>query len=173
MDLLNLLRRALFRNLREGPVQTVSVRVFDTNARDDAERHQDYGFAGNPVDGQGLVIEAGGHTVVLRMDRIDSRPRLEAYEVAVWHKDGHKILLSNNGKISVTCTDFDVTADNITLNGKNGVSVSTPKMSTSEALQVGTRAEIGQSLKIGDQEFVDHQHDSVQRGNDLSGGVAG
>lgn len=53
MDLLNLLRRALFRNLREGPVQTVSVRVFDTNARDDAERHQDYGFAGNPVDGQG------------------------------------------------------------------------------------------------------------------------
>lgn len=93
------------------------------------------------------MIEAGGHTVVLRMDRIDSRPRLEAYEVAVWHKDGHKILLSDNGKISVTCTDFDVTADNITLNGKNGVAVTTPKMSTSEALQVGTRAEIGESMR--------------------------
>lgn len=84
-----MLRRALLRGLKEGPVQEVAVQVFDTSGRENAERWQDYGFAGNPGDGQGLVIEVGGHTVVMRLDRIDSRPQLKVGEVAVWHKDGH------------------------------------------------------------------------------------
>jgi phage gp45-like len=165
MNLWNLLRRALFRGLKEGPVQTVRVEVFDINGRDDAERWQDYGFASNPVDGQGLLIEAGGHTVVLRMDRIDTRPRLQPFEVAVWHKDGHSILLQDGGKISVKCTDFEVEAS-------NGVKFTTPKVATSEALEVGTRAEIKEGASIASIEFVDHAHTNVQHGNDNSGGVA-
>lgn len=42
MNLLNMLRRALLRGLKEGPVQEVAVQVFDTSGRENAERWQDY-----------------------------------------------------------------------------------------------------------------------------------
>lgn len=172
MNLMNMLRRALLRGLKEGPVQEVSVQVFDSSGRESVERWQDYGFAGNPVDGQGLVIEAGGHTIVLRMDRIDGRPRLAPYDVAVWHKEGHCIQLSQGGKITAKCTDFEVEADTIALKGKNGVVVTTPTLSTSEALTVGTRAEVGESLQVSESEYFGHKHDNVQHGSDQSGGVS-
>lgn len=164
MNLMNLLRRALFRSLKEGPVQTVRVEVFDINGRDAVERWQDYGFAGNPVDGQGLVIEAGGHTVVFRMDRLDGRPRLAPYEVAVWHKEGHKIVLQSGRKIRVECDDYEVVAS-------KSVKMTTPKFSTSENMEVGGRADIAQGAKIDGIEFVEHNHDKVQTGNGQSGAV--
>lgn len=90
------------------------------------------------------------------MDCIDSCLCFEVYEVVVWYKDGYKILLSDNGKILVICIDFDVIVDNIMLNGKNGVVVMMLKMLMSEVLQVGICVEIGELMKIGNQEFVDY-----------------
>ena len=55
----NLLRRARMRGLVEGLVQRLRVEALDDDAKDDAERWQDYGFAGNPGEGQGLVINVG------------------------------------------------------------------------------------------------------------------
>ena len=85
------LRRARIRNLKEGLVQSARIEALENDAKDDAERFQDYGFAANVVDGQGLVINAGGHTIVLRMDRLAERPQLPAFEVRVWHKEGHHV----------------------------------------------------------------------------------
>ncbi|UTV56177.1 phage baseplate assembly protein domain-containing protein [Burkholderia arboris] len=163
MNLLNMLRRALIRGLKEGPVQEVAVQVFDSSGRENAERWQDYGFAGNPGDGQGLVIEVGGHTVVMRLDRIDSRPQLKVGEVAVWHKDGHKILLTDGGKVRVECDTFEVVA-------KSGISFETPKVTASEGFESKT-ANITDGATIAGRDFVGHNHDRVQRGNDNSGGV--
>lgn len=163
MSLMSLLRRALMRGLKDGPVQEVAVQVFDTSGRENAERWQDYGFAGNPGDGQGLVIEVGGHTVVMRLDRIDSRPRLKVGEVAVWHKDGHKILLTDGGKVRVECESFEVVA-------KSGVTFETPKVKASEAIESKT-ANIREGASIAGRDFLGHNHDSVQRGGDRSGGV--
>lgn len=106
----NLLRWARMRGLTEGKMQTGRVEGPPNEARDGAQRPQDYGFAGNPVDGEGLRIEAGGHTVIIRMDRIAERPQLAAYEVAVWHKEGHSVTLKAGRVVQVDCDVFRVNA---------------------------------------------------------------
>ena len=104
------LRRARIRGLKEGLVQSARVEALENDAKDAAERFQDYGFAANAVDGQGLVITAGGHTVVLRVDRLAERPRLPAYQVSVWHKEGHNVTLKDGKLIEVNCDTFKVNA---------------------------------------------------------------
>lgn len=136
----NLLRRARMRGLREALVQVIRVEALEDDAKDDAERWQDYGFAGNPGDGQGLVINAGGHTVVLRLDRIADRPQLAEFEVAVWHKEGHKITLKAGSVIEVDCTRLVCTG-----------SIEAP------------------SIKVDGKELADHRHGGVSSGGSLSG----
>ena len=105
-----LLRRARIRELKEGQVQQARVEATENDAKDAAERWQDYGFAANVVEGQGLVINAGGHTIVLRMDRLAERPRLAAHEVSVWHKEGHNVTLRGGKVVEVNCDTFRVNA---------------------------------------------------------------
>lgn len=104
----DLLRRARLRRLKEGQVQTVRAESLENQAHDDAERFQDYGFAANPVDGQGLVLHIAGHTIVVRMDRLAERPNLAAHEVCIWHKEGHKITLKAGRKIEMEGTSLDI-----------------------------------------------------------------
>ena len=123
------LRRARIRKLAEGLVQSARVEALENDAKDDAERFQDYGYAANAVDGQGLVITAGGHTIVLRMDRLAERPRLAAYEVSVWHKEGHCVTLKAGKLVEVSCDTFrvnaavkvELNAPLVTANGTMGV----------------------------------------------------
>lgn len=102
------LRRARIRNLKEGKVQAGRIEALENDSKDDAERWQDYGFSAQPVEGQGLVIHAGGHTVILRMDRLAERPALAAYEVAVWHKEGHRLTLKAGGLVELNGTRLDI-----------------------------------------------------------------
>lgn len=145
------LRRARLRGIKEGLVQTVRVEALEHEAHDDAERWQDYGFAGNPVDGQGLKISFGGHTVVMRMDRIADRPRLGAYEVAIWHKDGHMVRLRDGGLVQVDCQQ-------LVINAAVGVSINSPVVAASTMLTAGT------SLKVSGKEMSGHAHTLVARG---------
>lgn len=131
----NLLRRARIRRVAEGLVQRARVEALENDARDDAERWQDYGFAAQPVDGQGLVINAGGHTIVLRLDRIADRPQLADYEVTVWHREGHRLTLKAGGLIEADCTELHCT-------GKI----------TAPVLEAGT------SLKVAGKEMNGHKH---------------
>lgn len=108
--LANLIRRARLRGLVEGGVQKVRAEALEHDAKEAAERWQDYGFTANPVDGQGLVINVAGHTIVLRMDRLAERPQLAAYEVAVWHKEGHKVTLKAGGVVQVDGQELIVNA---------------------------------------------------------------
>ncbi len=142
----NLLRRARLRGLVEGQVQRVRAEALDDDAKDDAERFQDYGFAANPVDGQGLVINVAGHTIVLRMDRLADRPQLAAFEVAVWHKEGHSVVLKAGGLVQVNCTELRCT-------GKI----------TAPVVEVAT------SLKIAGKEMKNHVHNGVTPGGGTSG----
>jgi phage gp45-like len=122
------LRRARLRGLIEGLVQRARVEATEADAKDDAERFQDYGYASNPGDGQGLVLHVGGHTIVLRMDRLAERPHLAPYEVCIWHKEGHSVTLKAGKVVQVDCNKLVVNAaeevDFITPSMKhNGVNV--------------------------------------------------
>lgn len=162
MSMWNLLRRASIRNLVEGLVQTGSLVGFEPDARDQAERFQDYGFAGNPVSGQGLRIEVGGHTFILRMDLLAERPQLAAYEVSVWHKEGHAVTLRAGRVVDVSCDQLNIVAS-------AGVSIQTPLLSVqgnqlvsgSSTAQTVTGV---QDLRVGTTSVKDHDHGNVSNG---------
>lgn len=155
-----LLRRARIRGLAEGAVQTARVEQTENDAKDAAERWQDYGFAANVVDGQGLVINVAGHTIVLRMDRIADRPRLAPYEVSVWHKEGHSVTLRAGKLVELNCDTFRV-------NAAVKVELNAPAVAMSAEATVGGRVTAGGVTAAGKQ-LDGHNH------NDLSsGGVTG
>lgn len=140
------LRRARIRGLKEGLVQTARVEALENDAKDAAERFQDYGFAANVVEGQGLVITAGGHTVVLRMDRLAERPQLGAYEVSVWHKEGHNVTLKGGKLVEVNCDTFRV-------NAAVKAEFNTPLLATSQKATVGdtlgvTNGYLGSTMRL-------------------------
>lgn len=97
-----LMRWVRVRRLVEGLLQKGRVEGLEGDARDDAQRPQDYGFAAMPVDGEGLKLEIGGHTVIIRIDRMKERPQLAAYEVVVWHKEGHMVKLKAGGIVEIS-----------------------------------------------------------------------
>lgn len=162
MSVWNLVRRVRIRNLVEGLVQIGSLVGFEPDARDRAERFQDYGLATNPVSGEGLRIEVGGHTFILRMDRLAERPQLAAYEVCVWHKEGHSVTLRAGRVVDVDCAQLNIVAS-------AGVSIQTPVM----ALQ-GNQTVSGSStaqtvigltdVVIGEESVKDHDHGNVSHG---------
>ena len=163
----DLLRRARIRSVKEGKVQTARTEATENDSKDDAERWQDYGFAGNPGDGQGLVINAGGHTIVLRLDRIAERPQLAVYEVAVWHKEGHMVRLREGRVVQVDCDQFVV-------NASAGISFNTPTVNASgdfvAALTVqAPTINAATSLKVAGKEMSAHTHLNVQPGTGTSG----
>lgn len=137
------LRRARIRSIAEGKVQTARVEVFDHNGRDSAERWQDYGFAANPVAGEGLVMQVGGHTIIMRCDRIGERPQLAAYEVSVWHREGHCLTLGDGRRVHIA------NAAEVTVDAGTKVLLNTPVVECSKDLVVG-----GNSLIKGGQHVV-------------------
>ena len=157
--LANLLRRASIRGLKEGRVQKASVKVFDVSAPDQAERWQDYGFAGNPGEGEGIIIDVGGHAIVIRLDRLASRPQLAKYEVCVWHEQGHKLTLKDGGLIEADCTLFKVNGD-MEVVGNQLVSGS----ATAQTV-VGQ-----QDVVFAGKSALAHTHGGVQRGYGQSDG---
>lgn len=161
-----MLRRGRIRSLREGNVQTGRVEVSPIEARDGVERHQDYGFAANPVDGEGLRIEFGGHTVIIRMDRTAERPQLGAHEVCVWHKEGHRVTLKSGGVIETACTRYVVNATEavefntplVTMSGDQVVAGT----STAETVVGLTDVIFGTTASSG------HTHGGIERGDEVS-----
>lgn len=147
----NLLRRARLRGLREGLVQVVRAEALTNDARDDVERWQDYGFAAQPVDGEGLILHAGGHTIVLRMDRINDRPQLQAGEVCVWHKDGAYVKLKA-GRV------VEVEGDEIVLRASTSITLDAPVTTVPQP-----------SLVLGGKQIAGHDHGGVSTGGGVTG----
>lgn len=147
----SLLRRARIRGLAEGQVQTARSEALSNDAKDECERWQDYGFAARPIDGEGLVINAGGSTIVLRMDRIADRPRLAAYEVSVWHKDGARVTLRAGRVVEIDCDQLLLRAD------------------TSITLDAPTTTVTQPSLVLAGLQLHGHRHSGVQSGGLNSG----
>ena len=148
----NLLRRARLRGLVDGLVQRARAEALENDAKDDAERWQDYGFAARPVDGEGLVINAGGHTVVLRMDRIKDRPQLGADEVCVWHKDGARVTLRAGRVVEIDCDQLVLRA------------------STSITLDAPATTVVQPHLAVAGVELHGHVHGGVEPGGSTTAG---
>lgn len=104
----NMISRAVVRLADDsGDLQTLQLDVLDGETRDGIERLQQYGFTSVPLDGaEAAVLFVGGrrdHGLAVAVD--DRRHRLSGLapgEVALYHKDGAKVLLKADGSIEVT-----------------------------------------------------------------------
>lgn len=156
-----MVRRVRIRGLQEGLVQRGRVEAMENSAADDAERFQDYGFSAHPVDGQGLQIEVGGHTLIIRMDRLAERPQLAEFEVAVWHKEGHMVRLRAGKVVQVDC-------DSLVINAAEGVTINSPTVQASGIVTAPTVAATS-SLTVRSKEMHLHAHGGVSTGSSTSG----
>lgn len=126
----NLVRRARVRAVREGTVQNARVEAMEGDTKENSERWQDYGFTGHPVSGEGLALNWNGFTIVLRVDRLAERPQLAPYEVAVWHKEGHRMTMKAGGVVQVDC-------DQLRLNATGQVTITSPSVMVNGKQLVG------------------------------------
>lgn len=162
--------RMSFSNLADGDsVQTARVDVYDTLGREVIERLQDYGFAGSPPEGEGLVIVVDGNMFLLRAEMVEGRPELKAWEVAVWHKDGHNITLRDGKVIDVECDEYNVKTKRYNVSASDGVKMDTPVVEASALLKSQT-LDVAKTAKINDIDFGTHGHERVEAGPDVSGG---
>lgn len=155
------LLRAKIAALRDGHVQRASVQVFDNLSRTAVERLQDYGFAAAPTEGNGLVLSVGGNMFILRMNNPDGRPDLVADEVAVWHKDGHHVILKSGKVIDVDCDTLNIKASQ--------VNIDAPQINAPQSLLTTANLK-SDTANVGGIEFGSHGHSNVERGNETSGG---
>jgi phage baseplate assembly protein V len=173
---MNWLRWARVRGVAEGKMQQGRAEVFDSMARDEAMRPQDYGFTSLPVEGQGLVIEAGGHTIILRQDVLASRPQLAAYEVAVWHKEGHMVSLKAGKLVQVDCDRFVVNAaasvainaPAVTITAPTSITMATPSIVAATATLLSKVVSAVTSLVVAGKEMSNHTHGGISRGTGQS-----
>lgn len=163
--LANMLRWVRIRGLREGAMQTGRVEGLPNDVRDDAQRPQDYGFAANPVDGQGLKLEVGGHTVIIRMDRLAERPHLAAYEVALWHKEGHRITLQANGLVQIDCVRLVVNASAALAVHSPQVTLDSPQVTMTGDVQVDGTLTAAVDVLAAGKSLVGHTHGGITPGS--------
>lgn len=108
VQLQNMVARAVVQVVNDSAkLQGVQLGVLDGEDIDDGERFQQYGFTSVPMPGaEAVVVFPGGdrgHPLVVAVD--DRRYRLTGLtggEVAIYHKDGAKVLLKDGGDIEIT-----------------------------------------------------------------------
>jgi phage baseplate assembly protein V len=99
-------------------VQLLQLGVLSEETREGVERVQNYGFTSVPLPGaEAVVVFVGGqrdHGLAVAVD--DRRYRLkslQAGEVAMYHKDGARVVLKADGSIEITAKS----GSNVVLNG--------------------------------------------------------
>jgi phage gp45-like len=162
-----IVRRVRVRGLAEGKVQKAQVQGQDNFARDGVERFQEHGFAANGGDGEGLVIEVEGHTILIAMDRLGDRPALGGGEVCMWHRAGHRVTLKDAGLVQVDCK-------RLVINAETEVLINTPMVKMDHKLEVAESIKAPlvdgtTDVKFGGKSGVNHLHGNVQNGPGNSG----
>ncbi|QHM71678.1 phage baseplate assembly protein V [Mixta intestinalis] len=105
--------------------QNVQVSMLDDETPDDVERLQNYGLISVPLAGAEAIIGCVGadrdHAVALVVEDRRYRPTgLEAGDTGLYHYEGHRLRLTQDGRLIITCKTVEVYAD-------ESVTLDTPK----------------------------------------------
>ncbi|AXF74872.1 phage baseplate assembly protein V [Erwinia tracheiphila] len=96
--------------------QNLQVTMLADETADDVERFQNYGHSSvPPVGSEAIVLSVGGirqHLVAIAVDDKNSRlGNLEPGDSAVYHLEGHRIVLTKDGVIKIACKRLEVVAE--------------------------------------------------------------
>ena len=98
--------------------QNLQVSLLDDEPIDDVERLQNYGHTSVPPAGsEAIVLSVGGkrqHLVAIAVDNRATRLNgLKSGDSALYHQDGHYLLLTENGEAQLICQKLTVNADSV------------------------------------------------------------
>lgn len=100
--------------------QNLQVSLLAEETADDVERFQNYGHTSVPPGGsEAIVLAVGGvrqHLVAVAVDNKGSRlTGLTSGDSAVYHLEGHNVLLTKDGVIRVTCKRLEFVVEEETV----------------------------------------------------------
>jgi phage baseplate assembly protein V len=118
-------------------MQRVQLRLLSDETKDNVEHFQPYGFTSVPQTGaEAVCVFVGGgrdHGIVLVVD--DRRYRLkglEAGEVALYTDEGASVVLKRGEVIAVTCKEYRVTCEKLTIDATDSIRVTSPSVDVNE-----------------------------------------
>lgn len=94
--------------------QVAQVELFADEVVEGVERIQNYGLTSMPVEGGVYLMNIGGkgnQPVIIAVNDDKYRLRIGAGEVALYHYEGHHIILKANGVIEANCTTLIANAE--------------------------------------------------------------
>lgn len=122
---MNVVRRGQLARLDDSKkTQNIQIILLDEEVVEGVERFQQYGFSSHPTSGDVLCVAVGAKSnqlVSLCVNDSETRVNIEGDDVAVYHKEGHKIVLSAGGVITHTCKE-------LIINAETSVKINTPDM---------------------------------------------
>ena len=135
--------------------QNLQISILDDDDAEDVERFQNYGHTSVPPAGsEAIVLSVGGlraHLVAVAVDNKGTRlAALEEGDSALYHLEGHNLLMTKDGVARLTCTRFEVNAEVVVFDAP-------------ETKFTGNVTTLGKSKTTGNSEAADH----------ISGGVSG
>ena len=100
--------------------QNVQVSLLSGETADDIERFQNYGHTSVPPAGsEAIMLSVGGkrqHLVAVAVDNKTARLKdLKIADSAVYHAEGHYLLLTEGQLVKMLCKNLHVTADELIL----------------------------------------------------------
>lgn len=113
-------------------LQRLQIETLAGVTQDGVERVQNYGFTSRPKKGaEGVVLYLGGnsdHGVVIAVDDMRYRVKVEEGEVAIYTDEGDKIHFKRGNKIDITTGTLTINASaKVNVNGATEVNVNTVK----------------------------------------------
>lgn len=102
-----MIRRSTLGALGEGTTgQTIQAKTTADDVDDEVELFEQYGFTSVPTNGsEGLVLRVGGErgasVAILFGNKTSRFQDLDQGEVAVYHNDGHAVIMRANGDIEI------------------------------------------------------------------------
>lgn len=118
--------------------QIAQIELFAEEVVEGVERVQNYGFTSMPTEGGVYVMNVGGkgnQPVIVVVNDDKTRLRINPGEVAVYHSEGHHIVLKAGGVIGANCTTLIADA-------KESVAVTTKtaKITAKESATIETKS---------------------------------
>lgn len=98
--------------------QNLQASLLAGEVANNIERFQNYGQTSvPPSNSEAIVLSIGGkrqHLVAISVDDKETRLKdLKSGDSAIYHMDGHYLLLTENGKALLVCSEFEVKAESI------------------------------------------------------------
>lgn len=145
--------------------QNLQLKVLADEGADDVERFQNYGHTSVPPEGsEAIVLGMGGARaglVAIAVEHKGSRPKnLEAGDSCLYHLEGHHVVLSKEGTVSIAAKSVitEASEKTITISPDNEI-----QGTLHVTLNIATDADV----IINGKSFLGHKHDLPGGGQTL------